>query len=42
MQFKIHHGKDNYIVLYRWISTLTDLVTPFSMFYISCGAALIK
>ena len=42
MQFKIHHGLNNSLVMYRWISTLSDLATPFSMFYVSCGAALVK
>lgn len=41
-KFNIHHGKDDTIVMYRWISELTDLVPAFSRFYIACGAVVIK
>ena len=42
LNFKIHHGLNKKLVMYRWISSRTDLVTPYSMFYIACGAVVIK
>ena len=39
--YKIHHGRDNRIALYKWLSNRSDLVPPYSNFYISCGAAVI-
>lgn len=42
LQFKIHHGKDDKLVLYRWIAEMEDMVTPYSMFYISCGSVILK
>lgn len=42
LAFKIHHAVDQQLVMYKWISSRSDLATPYSMFYISCGAAVIK
>ena len=42
MDFLIHHAINQQIVLYKWICTLDDLVPPFSMFYIACGAIIIR
>ncbi len=28
--------------MYKWISSRSDQATPYSMFYISCGAAVLK
>jgi hypothetical protein len=39
--YKIHHGKDNKIALYKWLSKKSDLVPPYSNFYVSCGAIVI-
>lgn len=41
-KFKIHHGLNEHLVMYKWISSRSDQATPYSMFYISCGAAVIK
>ena len=31
------------IILYRWLdSTMGDMVTPYSMFYIACGALIVN
>jgi hypothetical protein len=41
--FKIHHGKDNKISLYRWLlPNREDLVVPYSMFHVGCGGVFIK
>ena len=42
MGYKIHHGKDNRVVLYKWLlKDKTDLVPPYSTVYFSCGAVVI-
>lgn len=40
--FKIHHGLDQEIAFTKWISTERNLIPPYSMFYVACGAILIK
>lgn len=40
--FQIHHGLGEKVSLWRWIASKKDLVTPYSMFYVSAGAILIK
>ena len=40
--FKIHHGKETELVLYRWIHTATDLVPTFSRFYVATGGIIIE
>lgn len=42
MGFNIHHGIGHKLSLCKWISEKKDLITPFSQFFISCGAMLIK
>ena len=42
MGYRIHHGKDNEIALYKWLSQESDLVPPYSNFYVSCGAVVIN
>lgn len=37
----MHHGIGKKLSLYRWMTEQKDLVTPYSMFYISCGAVII-
>ena len=39
--FKIHHGIEQKLNLYKWISSRSDLATGYSQFYISCGAVVI-
>lgn len=41
-KFKIHHGKEDSVVLYRWLSELEDLVPAFSRFYVASGAVVIR
>lgn len=42
MGYRIHHGKDNKVVLYKWLlKDKTDLVPPYSAIYVSCGAVVI-
>lgn len=41
-QFKIHHGKEDSVILYRWLSEMQDLVPAFSRFYVGCGAIVIR
>lgn len=41
-KFNIHHGLGKDLSMYRWMTEQRDLVTPYSMFYISCGAIIIE
>lgn len=40
--FKIHHGFEDQIVLYRWLREDEDLVPIFSRFYVAAGAVIIR
>ena len=41
--FKIHHGKETDLVLYKWLlNNHTDLVPKYSRFYIACGGIVIN
>jgi len=42
LNFKIHQGLGKKIVIYKWLSPYSDLVTPYSMFIIAAGALVIK
>lgn len=39
--FKIHHGLDDTIVLYKWMANKKDLVPFYTTNVISCGAIVI-
>ena len=41
-EFKIHHGFDSKVVLYRWLRQEEDMVPIFSRFYVAAGAVVIK
>ena len=42
MGYSIHHGKNKSMALYKWLSHKSNLVPPYSNFYISCGSVVIE
>lgn len=42
LHFKIHHGYGDKITLYRWLLPQKDLVVPYSLIIVGCGAIIIK
>lgn len=41
MGFKIHSGGEDTITLCQWIAARKNLIPPYSVFYVGCGAAVI-
>ena len=41
LNYKIHSGLDKKLVVYKWVSPLTDLVVPYSIFWVAAGAVVI-
>lgn len=40
--FEIHQGLNKKIRLNKWIALRDNLIPPFSVFYVACGALVIK
>ena len=39
--YKIHTGLDKTITIYKWLTKRSDLVVPYSVFWVAAGALLI-